>query len=73
MWAPALFSRYRIREHEAKKSAKCEKTTQKKAKTPSAKEKSANSHPPPPLYRTTLEARFQSLMLLGREKSKGRG
>jgi hypothetical protein len=69
-WAPALFSRFRAREREAKKRAqKCEeKRARKKAKAPSAKEKKGEFalFPQP-----KVEIRFQSPKLLGRGKSKG--
>ncbi len=68
-WAPALFSRFRAREREAKKSAKARrKKNAKKAKAPSAKEKKREFalFPPP-----TVETRFQSPKPLGRGKCKG--
>jgi hypothetical protein len=69
-WAPALFSRFRAREREAKKRTRKreEKRARKKAKAPSAKEKKREFalFPQP-----KVEIRFQSPKLLGRGKSKG--
>jgi hypothetical protein len=69
-WAPALFSRFRAREREAKKRARKreEKRARKKAKAPSAKEKKREfSLFPQPKG----EIWFQSPKPLGRGKSKG--
>jgi hypothetical protein len=56
-WAPALFSRFRAREREAKKGARKreEKRARKKAKAPSAKEKKREFALFPQL---TVEIRF---------------
>jgi hypothetical protein len=65
----SVFLRFRAREREAKKEREsAKKKSAKKAKVPSAKEKSATSRffPLP-----TLKVQFQSLIMLGRGKSKG--
>jgi hypothetical protein len=69
-WAPALFSRFRAREREAKKRARKreEKRARKKAKAPSAKEKKCEFALFP---KPTVEIRFQSPKPLGRGEKQG--
>jgi hypothetical protein len=69
-WGPALFRAIALENAKPKKERESanKKRARKKAKAPSAKEKSANSRfflPP------ILEVRFQSPKPLGRGKSKG--